>query len=144
MCLVSLVGGLCLANAKLGAVHGFAGPMGGMFRAPHGALCAALLPHVMRANVTRLYETSPRSDAGLRFAELGSLLTGEECATADEAIEWIESLVAKVGIPPLRHWGVTAADSAEICAKASRASSMKGNPVVFSLEELEGILSAAL
>ena len=144
MCLVSLVGGLCLANAKLGAVHGFAGPMGGMFRAPHGALCAALLPHVMRANVSRLYETSPDSDAGLRFAELGSLLTGEECATADDAIEWVENLVAKVGIPPLRHWGVAATDLAPICAKASKASSMKGNPVVFSLEELEEILSAAL
>jgi alcohol dehydrogenase class IV len=144
MSLVSLIGGLCLANAKLGAVHGFAGPMGGMFRAPHGALCAALLPHVMRANVSRLYETSPGSDAGLRFAELGSLLTGEECATADDAVQWVEELVAKVGIPPLRRWGVTAADSAEICAKAAKASSMKGNPVVFSLEELEGILSAAL
>ncbi|MBN1608883.1 MAG: iron-containing alcohol dehydrogenase [Polyangiaceae bacterium] len=144
MCLVSLVGGLCLANAKLGAVHGLAGPMGGMFRAPHGALCAALLPHVMRANVTRLYQMSPGSDAGLRFAELGSLLTGEECATADDAIEWVESLLTKTKIPPLRRWGLAAADAAEICAKASKASSMKGNPVVLSAEELEGIVSAAL
>jgi alcohol dehydrogenase class IV len=144
MCLVSLVGGLCLANAKLGAVHGLAGPLGGMFRAPHGALCAALLPHVLRANVTRLYEASPGSDAGLRFAELGSLLTGDECATADDAIDWVENLVAKAGIPTLRRWGVTAADSAEICVKASRASSMKGNPVALSLDELGAIISAAL
>src|SRR5215213_8761925 len=54
MALGSLFGGLALANAGLGAVHGFAGPIGGMFSAPHGAVCAALLPFVMAANLKAL------------------------------------------------------------------------------------------
>ena len=61
MALVSLLGGLALANAKLGAVHGFAGVLGGMYDAPHGGVCAALLPPVMAANITALRErVSPR------------------------------------------------------------------------------------
>ena len=54
LALASLLGGLCLANAGLGAVHGFAAPIGGMFDAPHGAVCAALLGPVMVANVAAL------------------------------------------------------------------------------------------
>src|SRR5690348_5258990 len=54
MCWAALLGGLALANAGLGAVHGFAAPLGGMFSAPHGALCAAVLPHAMKVNVEAL------------------------------------------------------------------------------------------
>ncbi len=54
MALVSLFGGLALANAKLGAVHGFAGPIGGIFPAPHGAVCARLLAVVMEVNLRAL------------------------------------------------------------------------------------------
>ena len=54
MSLAALFGGLALANAKLGAVHGFAGPLGGLFPAPHGMICARLLPFVVEAQCARL------------------------------------------------------------------------------------------
>ena len=79
MALVSLYGGLALANAKLGAVHGFAGPFGGMFDAPHGAVCATLLPHVMEANVHALQERQPDSEALVRYHEVAQILTGNSC-----------------------------------------------------------------
>src|SRR5690606_30733905 len=59
MSICSLTGGMCLANAKLGVVHGFAAPLGGMTGAPHGALCAALLPAAIETNVRALRERQP-------------------------------------------------------------------------------------
>src|SRR5208282_5705063 len=76
MALASLFGGIALANAGLGAVHGFAGPMGGMFAAPHGALCAALLPGVMAANVAALRRRQPGGEGLRRYDEIARLLTG--------------------------------------------------------------------
>ena len=61
MALASVCGGLALANAGLGAVHGLAAPLGGMFGAAHGELCATLLPHVMAANLRALRERAPAS-----------------------------------------------------------------------------------
>src|SRR5690606_6786032 len=77
MALASLFGGLALANAGLGVVHGFAGPIGGMFAAPHGAVCAALLPHVMHANLRALQTRAPSHPGIRRYEELARLLTGE-------------------------------------------------------------------
>ena len=82
MSVTSLLGGLALANAGLGAAHGFAGPVGGMFHAPHGAVCAALLPHVMEANVRALGEREPDSLALRRYDEVAQILTGKTNATA--------------------------------------------------------------
>ena len=80
MCLVSLFGGMALANAKLGAAHGFAGPIGGMFPAPHGVICAKLLPFVMKANVEALKEREPDSPLISRFLEVSKILTGKQNA----------------------------------------------------------------
>ena len=77
MAVASLFGGLALANAGLGAVHGFAGPIGGMFPAPHGAVCAALLPHVMEANLRALRLRQPDSPALARYEAVARLLTGQ-------------------------------------------------------------------
>jgi alcohol dehydrogenase class IV len=74
MCMASLFSGIALANAKLGAVHGLAGPLGGMIDAPHGTICAALLPHVMAVNLKALRKRQPQSPALLRMAELGRIM----------------------------------------------------------------------
>lgn len=144
MALVSLFGGLALANAKLGAVHGFAGPLGGMFPAPHGAVCARLLPYVMATNVSALQARQPDSEALQRYDEIAKILTGDPAATADEGVAWVQELCTALDVPPLSAYGMTEADFPAVIEKAARASSMKGNPIVLTPEELQAILAQAL
>lgn len=144
MALVSLFGGLALANAKLGAVHGFAGVIGGMFDAPHGAVCAALLPHVMKANIHALQTRQPDSPILNRFDEIGVMLTGNANARATDAVAWIVATVQLLEIPPLGTYNITADDIPAIVDKSRNSSSMKGNPIVLTDDELTAILQAAL
>jgi alcohol dehydrogenase class IV len=144
MATASLFGGLALANAGLGAVHGFAGPIGGMFPAPHGAVCAALLPHVMATNIRALRERAERSRALSRYDQIAQICTGNGHATADAGVEWVRQLVADLQIPPLRVYGIQTGHIADIVAKATNASSMKANPIVLTSDELAEIPRLAL
>jgi len=144
MAMASLFGGMALANAGLGAVHGFAGPIGGMFPAPHGAVCAALLPQVMATNIRALRERDERSWALSRYYRIAQICTGNERATADAGVDWVRRLVADLQIPPLRVYGVEAGHIADIVAKAANASSMKANPIVLTSGELTETLQQAL
>ncbi|MFQ3659394.1 MAG: iron-containing alcohol dehydrogenase [Anaerolineae bacterium] len=143
MALAALMGGLALANARLGAVHGFAAPIGGMFDAPHGAICAALLAPVMRMNVQALRARDPQHPALGRYAEVAQLLTGRDDATPEDGADWVATLAADLGIPPLSAYGITSVHFDEIAQKASQASSMKGNPITLTHDELVSILAAA-
>ena len=143
MSLASLFGGLALANAGLGAVHGFAGPLGGMIHAPHGLICAALLPAVMAANSAALRVQVPDAPALARYREVAGLLTGRPAARIDDGIEWIRRLIARMALPGLASLGLKKADFDEAVTKARRASSMRGNPVTLTDNDLEGILKAA-
>src|SRR5258706_4563286 len=100
MAAASLFGGLALANAGLGAVHGFAGPIGGMFPAPHGAICASLLPHVAKANLQALRSRQPNSEVLARFDAVARLITAQTGATADDGVDWLRKLVSDLQIPP--------------------------------------------
>ena len=144
MALASLFGGLALANAGLGAVHGFAGPIGGMFSAPHGAVCGALLPPVMAANLRALRAREPDSFAVRRYYRVAALLTGNPHATADAGVEWVQKLVADLPIPRLGAYGLREEHVAGVVAKAANASSMKANPVALTPEELAQTLRLAL
>lgn len=144
MALASLFGGLALANAGLGAVHGLAGPIGGVSAAPHGAVCAALLPHVMAANLGALRARAPASEALARMDEVACLLTGRAGASAHDAVSWLADLVRDLAIPRLSSWGIASVDLPEIVSQAARSSSMKGNPVALTPDELRAVLSAAL
>jgi len=144
MALASLLGGLALANAGLGAVHGFAGPIGGMFPAPHGAICAALLPHVMAVNLRALRERAPESPCLPRFTSVARLLTGNDGATADDGVEWVQKLVAELPVPRLGNYDIRAEHVADIVAKAANASSMKANPIALTPDELAQTLRLAL
>jgi len=144
MALAGLLGGLALANAGLGAVHGFAAPIGGMFPAPHGAVCAALLPHVMEANLRASRLQEPAGGIESRYAAIARLLTGDAASTPEKGIRWVGDLVAELGIPQLRSYGITSESVSEIVAKAARASSMKANPLPLTSDELTAILQAAL
>ena len=142
--LASLFGGLALANAALGAVHGFAAPIGGRFPAPHGAVCAALLPHVMRVNLNALRQRAAASESLRRFEEVARILTGRAAASADDGVKWITELCATLQIPPLRLYHINAEDVPTLCEKAASASSMKGNPLPLTSNELREILESAL
>jgi len=143
MATASLFSGLALANAKLGAVHGFAGPLGGMYPAAHGVICARFLPWVMEANVRALQERAKESDVIKRFDEVAQILTGNSQAMAAEGVEWIQQLCRTLEIPPLKDFGLREEEFPVIVEKAQKASSMKGNPIELTKEELLMILEAA-
>jgi alcohol dehydrogenase class IV len=143
MSLASLLGGLALANAGLGAVHGFAGPLGGMIHAPHGVICARLLPHIMKTNVRALQARAPDSPALTRYDEIAQILTGDPAAKAADGVQWIQQLCARLEVPPLTTFGFTENDFPTAVTKAQKASSMKGNPITLTDEELTEILTNA-
>jgi alcohol dehydrogenase class IV len=141
MALASLFGGLALANAGLGVVHGFAGPLGGMFDAPHGLVCAALLPHAMKANLAALSARAPESPALKRLTEFAQMTGG---STAEDGIDWLAGLCHDLQVPPLSSMGVAEKDFPVLVENAQRASSTKSNPVELTADELTRILRAAL
>ncbi len=144
MAFASLLGGLALANAGLGAVHGFAGPIGGRFEAPHGAVCAALLPHVFSANVSALASRAPGSDGLVRADRVAQVLTGRADARAGDGAARLEALREELGVPRLAAYGLGADDVPGLVAQARRSSSMRGNPIELTDDELAEILSSAL
>ena len=139
MSLGALLGGMALANAGLGAVHGFAAPIGGAFDAPHGAVCAALLAPVMEENLFA-------ADIPIRerYTEAARLLTGQTTASADDGVNWIRTLTINLSIPGLAAYGLSETHVPDLCEKAARASSMQGNPIALSRARLASILRAAL
>jgi alcohol dehydrogenase class IV len=139
----SLLGGLSLANAGLGAVHGFAAPIGGMFDAPHGAVCAALLPHAVEINVEALRSRAPDSESLRRYDTIARLLTGQPHSNADDAVWWLTELCARLQIPPLSAYGVEDSHIPELVSKAAKASSMKANPIELTTDELTEIVTRA-
>ena len=143
MAWASLLGGLSLANAGLGAVHGFAARSAECRPAPHGAVCAAVLPHAMDVNVRALRERAPESDALRRYDEVGRLLTGKPHSTAEDAVQWTAEICRRLAIPPLRTYGVRPEDFAVLVEKAAKASSMKANPIVLTPAELTEIVTRA-
>lgn len=143
MCLASLFGGLALANAGLGAVHGFAGPLGGMLKAPHGSLCARLLPYVMEANIKALQARKPKSPALTRYGEAARILTGINSATEVDGIAWIKNLCQRFQLKPLSAYGLNEPGLPEAVQSAKKASSMKGNPIDLTDNELAQILQKA-
>jgi alcohol dehydrogenase class IV len=140
MAVCSLLGGMALANAKLGAVHGLAGVIGGTVEVPHGVACAALLAPVLAANVRALRERLPDSPALGKYAEAARLLTGEPDATIADGLEWIRETTSLLRIPGLTAFGVQPEQADDIAAKAARSSSMQGNPVRLTDEELRAIV----
>ncbi len=143
MAIASLFGGLTLANSKLGAVHGIAGPMGGMFPVPHGVICARLLPFVVEVNV-RVLQRHNSQQYLLRYDQVAQVLTGKSNAKAEEGIDWIHDLCDALDIPGLSDFGITEDHFPDLIASSKKASSMKGNPVNLTDEELTEILQKAV
>jgi alcohol dehydrogenase class IV len=143
MAMASMLGGMALANVKLGAVHGFAGPLGGMYPIPHGAICACLLPAVMEVNIEALKEKKKEKQL-LKFDELAQLLTGNNFAVAENGAVWVKNLVQKLQIPSLSDFQISTEIFPGLIEKAKNASSMKGNPVELDNQQLRKILFKSL
>lgn len=141
--LASLFSGLALANAKLGAVHGIASVVGGAISAPHGVICARLLPHAMLVNLNALQQRSPGSAALGRFDEVAQILTGRPEARAEDGVAWIQAVCEALQVAPLHTYGLDELDFPELVEKSMKASSTKGNPVKLNPEEMREILAGA-
>jgi alcohol dehydrogenase class IV len=141
--LTSLYGGLALTNSGLGAVHGFAAPLGGMFDAHHGAICGILLPVVFRMNIRALRSRDPESLALERYADIARIMTDNPAAKCEDGADWLDELVKKLQIPKLSSYGITRKDHPIIAEKAQKAGSMKANPIVLNETELLQILELA-
>jgi len=144
MSLASLLGGLALANAGLGVVHGFAAPIGGMFDAPHGAVCAALLPHGMAINIRAVRARDAEGETLRRYETVARVLTGKQDALAEDGVVWVRQLCHDFQIPPLRSYGIEDKDVPTLVEKASQASSTRGNPISLTMDELQEVLTRAL
>ena len=114
-----------------------------MYPAPHGAVCAALLPYVMEVNLRAAMTRAPEQETLQRFREIARLLTNSPQASAADGIAWVTDLCRELKVPPLREFGITNNDLPVICDKAAVASSMKGNPVQLTSEEMREILERA-
>jgi len=144
MSLASLLSGLALANAGLGAVHGLAGPLGGMFPAPHGIVCARLLPIVIERNILALSSRCADSPALERYAEIARICTGHAAAQADDGMTWLQELCSFLAVPGLASFGMREQDIPAIVQQTQMASSMKANPIPLTDAELSSILKRAL
>ncbi|WP_316862097.1 iron-containing alcohol dehydrogenase [uncultured Cohaesibacter sp.] len=139
----SLCGGLALANAGLGAVHGFAGVIGGETGAAHGALCGALLPHVLKANEQALCQNQPSGALLQRFSEVRSWIAEALGVSQKQSLDHLANWARGNGLPTLSELGLPSDMISEVVEASKRSSSMKGNPVILSHEALKSILEAA-
>jgi alcohol dehydrogenase class IV len=144
MAYASLLSGLSLANAGLGIVHGFAGPLGGLLKAPHGALCAAVLPYATAVNIRALRERASDHDALNKYRRIARLLTGDSQAEPEDAVGYISDLCRSLGISSLRAYGLESSGISDLVAKTAGASSTKANPIQLSTSELVEIAERAL
>jgi len=144
MALAACFSGMALANAGLGAVHGFAAPIGGRFAAPHGAVCAALLAPVMEANIASLTANAAAGPALRRYGEVAALLTGRPDARPQDGAHFVRQLAGRLAIQPLSAFGIGPAHLSDLVHRARAASSMQANPVPLTNENLTAILRQAL
>jgi alcohol dehydrogenase class IV len=144
MAMCSLLGGIALANAKLGAIHGLAAVIGGTVAVPHGMACAALLAPVVDANVRAMRVRQPGHPALDRYTEAARLLTGTASASIEDGLAWIRDTISLLSIPGLATFGLRPEHAGEAAAKAARSSSMKGNPITLSHGDLRAVVLQAM
>jgi alcohol dehydrogenase class IV len=144
MAFASLLGGLSLANAGLGVVHGMAAPLGGMLSAPHGAICAALLPAAIAVNVQALRKRAAGNPALAKYEEMARILTGNGQAQAEDAAKWTTELCQKLAVSSLTELGLNREQIPGLVEKVRKASSMKANPLPLTDSEITEIAEHSL
>ncbi|MEW6646944.1 MAG: iron-containing alcohol dehydrogenase [Pseudomonadota bacterium] len=147
MAYAALLSGITLAQVGLGSVHGLAQPLGSLFPVPHGVACGTMVADATAINVQALGERAPQSPALAKYARVGRLLSGEaglsDAAARQALVVTLKSWCARLELPRLGHFGITADDIPAIVA-ASRNNSMKSNPIVLTDEEIAAIVRQRL
>jgi alcohol dehydrogenase class IV len=144
LAMASLFSGICLANSGLGVVHGLAAALAARLSAPHGAVCAATLAAAVDVNLRALRERAPEHPALPRITEVATLLTGRSDATPEDAIAWLQELTGALSIPGLASYGLSHDQIDAVVAAAQNASSMRGNPIELSDQEVSEIVTRSL
>jgi alcohol dehydrogenase class IV len=140
MSFAALTSGICLANAGLGAVHGFASSAGGLFNIPHGVLCGTLMASANAINVRELKKTGSNPTALVKYASLGRLFINDgdkpDGYYIDGFIHYLEKLTDDLKLPGLSKYGIRKEDLGKIC----EMTEIKNNPVKLGKEDLQEIL----
>ncbi len=144
MALASLFGGLALANAGLGVVHAIAGPFGAVFPAQHGAVCASLLPAAMEVNVRAARQRQPEGEFLRRCDQVAQWLTGRAEARAEDGLAWLYELCRHLQVQPLPAYGMREGDVPDLVERAKKTSSMRGNPIPLTDEEIGEIVRRSM
>lgn len=144
MSFAALLSGICLANAGLGAVHGFSSAVGAIYEVPHGIVCGTLMAKANEVNVRALRRDRSADRALARYSEMGKIVLGEEGRTEDYYIDgfidYLFRLTDELRLPPLGRFGVMKADIPGICMNTD----LKNNPVKLTQEELAEIVESRI
>ncbi|OZS41553.1 iron-containing alcohol dehydrogenase [Photobacterium sanguinicancri] len=139
MAFAAMLGGMALANAKLGAAHGLASALGGRLQAPHGLITAQLSPFVMQENVLAAREAG-RADVLNRYRQLACLLTGRMNAEISDGITWTKRTLRRLNLPAVSEYGFCDTMFSDVAEDAMLSNAIKGNPLPLNKKRLLGIL----
>ena len=144
MAYAALISGIVLANAGLGAVHGFASVLGGYYVIPHGVICGTLLGAVTRANVSKLRASGSGSEYLKKYAAAGRLISARDGMNDDYYLrsltDSIDKLIDDLALPRLGEFGVKPGDIHSLAGETG----IKNNPANLDRQELEQILLSRL
>ena len=145
MAYAALLSGIVLANAGLGLVHGFAGPIGGISPMPHGEVCGTLLGETTRRTIEALANDRENHATALaKYARAGAILCVDASVPAEEGcrrlVATLEAWIERTHIPRLGRYGMTAADFPRILDKANG----KNSPATLDRTQMAAILATRL
>jgi alcohol dehydrogenase class IV len=144
MSFAALASGITLANANLGAVHGFASSVGGMFNIPHGVICGTLMGETNKITVNRLRVNGNNHPSLIKYTILGKLFSETDKKTDDWYIDFFLNIIDEwlhlLAIPKLSKFGITKADIERIAT----VTDSKTNPVKLNKEDYITILENRL
>jgi alcohol dehydrogenase class IV len=144
MSFAALTSGICLANAGLGVVHGFASSIGGMFSIPHGLVCGTLMAASNEINIRELRKNQSNPSALKKYSFLGKLFLNERGKSdnyyIDGFIGYLYNLTLELKLPGLRKYGIDEKDIRLIC----EVTENKNNPVKLAMKDMTEILHSRL
>lgn len=144
MSFAALTSGICLANAGLGVVHGFASSIGGMYDIPHGLICGTFMAKSNEINIRELRKTGKNPAALKKYTTLGKLFIGDIGKTDDYCIDgfidYLHQLSRELKLTSLNIPGFEEKDLELICQKTD----IKNNPVALTKENLKEIVSSLI